>query len=310
MAGGGEGKPAPGGSVARRWPGRARTLRRVIPLKDNVPTRAVPVVTLLLIALNLLAFVWQLTLSDNRASTLELARAGVSERDAFTIEHGAIPFRLTHPGSRCGTTAEDIVCGEGELTTVDGADLVRVPDDLESPAWWTTPFSSMFMHVDLVHVAINMLALLIFGRTLEASMGRIRFGLFYVSAGLLAIALETLMSAGATGPIIGASGAVAGTLGAYAATYPRARIVVLVLVPLLATLLMVPAAIVVVAWFLLQLVPDVGRLATPDNADGALAYLAYAGTFALGAGAARLLIRRPLPLDPQDRSASREPAHG
>lgn len=285
----------------------------MIPLKDNVPTGIVPVVTLLLIAVNLLAFGWQLTYSDGRASSFELAQAGASERDAFTIEHGAIPFRLTHPGSRCGVTAEDIVCGEGELTTVEDAKLIRVPDDLESPAWWTTPLTSLFMHVDLLHVAINMLALLIFGWTLEASMGRLRFGLFYIAAGLVAIGLETLMNTGATGPIIGASGAVAGVLGAYAAKYSGARVVTIVLIPLLGTLLMVPAMIVVAAWFLLQLAPDVGQLATPDSAEGALAYLALAGTFLIGAGAAQALIQRPLPLDPARNVRAQgetTPAHG
>lgn len=282
----------------------------MIPLKDNLPAKGLPVVTLVLIALNLLAFAWQLTLSDSRATSLELARSGVSERDAFTIEHGAIPFRLAHPGARCGVTAEDIVCGEGELTTVEGAELVRVPDDLRSPTWWSTPLTSMFMHVDLLHVAISMLALLIFGRTLEASMGRMRFGLFYLGAGLTAIGLQTLLDTGATGPIIGATGAVAGVLGAYAVSYPRARVVSIVVLPLFGTLLMVPALLVIAAWFLLQLMPDVGQLVTPDTADGALAYLAYAVTFALGAAAARPLIQQPLSFDAARSTPEGVPAHG
>lgn len=267
----------------------------MIPLKDNLPSRAFPLITVVLIALNLVVFLWQLTLSDSRASTLELARAGVSERDAATIEHGAIPFRLTHPGSECGTTAEQIVCGEGDLTAVDGSNLVPVPDDLESPAWWTTPVSSMFMHVDLLHVAINMLFLWIFGRTMEAAMGRRRFLLFYVFAGLFAIYLQTLLDTSGTGPIIGASGAVAGVLGAYAVLHPRARVVSLVLIPLFATLVEIPAMILIVAWFLIQLFPDIGQLATPDVADGALAYVAYVGTFALGLAAVQALVRRERP---------------
>lgn len=282
----------------------------MIPLKDNVPARGLPIVTLVLIALNLVAFLWQLTIPDSRASSLELAQAGVSERDAFTIEHGAIPARLAHPGSRCGVTAEDIICGRGELTTTTDAKLVRVPDDLESPAWWTTPFSSIFMHVDLLDFAINMLALLIFGRTLEASMGRLRFAAFFAAAGLAAIALETIIDTSATGPIIGASGAVGGVLGAYAAKYSGARVVSLVLVPFFGTLVMVPAMIVVVAWFLLQLVPDIGQLATPDSAGGAVTYIAYVGTFLLGAGASRLLIRAPLPFDRGGTPAGVEPVRG
>ncbi|MEO7196864.1 MAG: rhomboid family intramembrane serine protease [Solirubrobacterales bacterium] len=281
----------------------------MIPLKDNIPSRKFPLITALLITLNLLVSLWQLTLSDTHAPTLELARAGVSQRDAATIERGAIPFRLAHPGSHCGATAERIVCGEGELTAVDDSNLVRVPDDLESPAWWTTPFSSMFMHVDLLSVAINMLFLLIFGRTIEATVGRGRFALFYFVAGLIAIGIQTLLDPGGTGPIIGTSGALAAVLGAYAATYPRARVVGLVLVPLFATIVQVSAMILIGAWFILQLVPDIGQLVTPDTADSGLTYLAYAITFLLGAATARLLIRRPITLPPA-AAAREQPVHG
>lgn len=283
----------------------------MIPLKDNVPSRGIPVVTVVLVVLNLLVFFWQLTLSEGRASTLELARAGVSERDAFTIEHGAIPYRLSHPGSRCGTTAESIVCGSEDLR--DAADEPNGPPlarDLSAPAWWTTPFTSMFMHVDLLDVAVSVLFLLIFARTIEASIGRVRFGLFYFASGLVAIGLQTLLDPDATGPIIGASGAIAGVLGAYVASYPRAKVVGLVLLPLFATLVQVAAVLLVIAWFLLQLFPHIGALATPDTADGALAYIAYVGTFALGYGAGRLLIREPLALDPPASTPRGEPAHG
>jgi membrane associated rhomboid family serine protease len=283
----------------------------VIPLKDNVPSRGIPVVTVVLVVLNLLVFFWQLTLSEGRASTLELARAGVSERDAFTIEHGAIPYRLSHPGSRCGTTAESIVCGSENLrAAADTPNGPPLAQDLSAPAWWTTPLTSMFMHVDLLDVAVSILFLLIFARTIEASIGRMRFALFYLVAGLFAIALQTLLDPNATGPIIGASGAIAGVLGAYVASYPRAKVVGIVLVPMFGTLVRIAAVLLVMAWFLLQLFPHVGALATPDTADGALAYIAYVGTFALGWAAGRLLIRRPLLPDPPASTPRSEPAHG
>lgn len=282
----------------------------MIPLKDNVRTRVIPVVTLALIAINLLAFMWQLTYSDSRASSLELSMAGVSERDALTIEHGAVPFRLAHPGSSCGVTAEDIVCGEGALTTEEGSELIRVPDDLEQPAWWTTPLTSMFMHVDFLHFLIAMLGLLVFGRTLEATIGRARFLALYLLSGLASIYLQVLWDPGATGPIIGAAGAVAGVLGAYAVVYARARVVNLVLVPLFGTLVEIPSWMLIAAWFLLQLVPGLGRLATPDVADEAVTYASYVAVFLLAALAGRLLIREPLPFD-SDRSIPHgEPAHG
>ena len=282
----------------------------MIPLKDNVRTRVVPVVTLALIAINLLAFLWQLTYSDSRASSLELSVAGVSERDALTIEHGAVPFRLAHPGSECGVTAEDIVCGEGALTTEEGSELIRVPDDLEQPAWWTTPLTSMFMHVDLLHFLVAMVGLLIFGRTVEATLGRGRFLLLYLLSGLAAIYLQVLWDPNATGPIIGASGAVAGVLGAYAVAYARARIVTLAVVPLFGTLVEIPAYLVIAAWFVLELVPGLGRTATPDVADEAITYLSHVAVFALAALAGRFLIREPLPFEGRTAIPRGEPAHG
>jgi membrane associated rhomboid family serine protease len=121
--------------------------------------------------------------------------------------------------------------------------------------------------------------------------------------------VQTALDPDATGPIIGASGAVAGVLGAYVAAYPRAKVVGLVLLPFFGTLVEIAAVLLVMAWFALQVV-HVGTLATPDAAGGALAYLAYVATFALGYGAGRLLIRRPLELEPPLSAPRGEPAHG
>ena len=236
--------------------------------------------------------------------------AGVSERDAFTIEHGAVPFRLAHPGSSCGVTAEDIVCGEGALTTQEGAELVRVPDDLDEPAWWTTPFTSMFMHVDLLHFLVAMIGLLIFGRTVEATIGRAPFLLLYLVSGLAAIYLQVLWDPGATGPIIGASGAVAGVIGAYAVSYARARVVGIVVIPVFGTLVEIPAFVMIAAWFLLQLVPGLGRTATPDTADETITYLAYVAVFLVMAIIGRLIARDPLPFETRRAVPQGEPAHG
>lgn len=283
----------------------------MIPLKDNVHSSAFPVMTVALIAVSLFVFVWQLALSDNRASSLELSMAGVSERDAFTIEHGAIPYRLAHPGSRCGVTAEDIVCGSGALTTEEGSELIRVPDDLDEPPWWTTPVSSIFMHVDLFHFLVAIVALLVFGRTVEATIGRWRLLLLYLASGLLAIYLQVLWDPGATGPIIGGEGAVAGVLGVYAVHYARARIVGLVLIPPFGTLVEIPAYALIVVWFGLQLVPGLGRLATPDVADAAITYAALIAVFVLAALGSRLLIGSALPFEGSGRGLPRgEPAHG
>ena len=93
--------------------GAALGLRAVLPLKDNVPKHSFPWVTVALIVLNLAVFGWQLLQPDDESSTLQLARAGVSERDQVALEYGAIPYRITHPGTDCGVAfagTQQVIC--------------------------------------------------------------------------------------------------------------------------------------------------------------------------------------------------------
>ena len=56
---------------------------------------------MLLIVANIAVFAWQLSFSGDRASSPELGELGVPESDENTLEYGAIPYRLTHPGKDC-----------------------------------------------------------------------------------------------------------------------------------------------------------------------------------------------------------------
>jgi membrane associated rhomboid family serine protease len=263
----------------------------VIPLKDNVTTGALPVVTILLIVLNLLVLGWQLTLSGDDSSSTALAVEHVSKRDQAAIELGAIPFRLTRPGSECGVGSEGIVCGENGLVEAGGTLGTTVPDDIAQPPFWVTPLTSMFLHADLLHVTINMLFLWIFGGAVEAMLGRGRFLALYLAAGYAAAYTQSLLDPGATGPLIGAAGAVGGVLGAYAMLRPHGRVVSLSLVPFFAGMVECPALILITAWFGLQLIPGVGNLASTDIASGGTAYFAHVGGFLFGLTTARLLAR-------------------
>ncbi len=263
----------------------------MIPLKDNIPGVGFPLITVLLIALNVAVFVWQLSLPTDRASTPELAAAGVSERDQASIEHGAIPYRITHPGSECGVTPEGIVCGSAGQIEAGPRAGRPLPDNLAEPPWWQTLFSSMFMHAGFLHIAGNMLFLWIFGNNVEGSMGRAGFLLFYLLAGLVAVYAQALLDPGATGPTIGASGAVAGVLGAYALLFPRARVLTIVLVVFFATLIEIPALVLLAAWFLLQFIPAVGQLTLQEGGGGGIAYLAHVGGFLFGLAVAALIGR-------------------
>jgi membrane associated rhomboid family serine protease len=263
----------------------------VIPLKDSDTQGRPPRVTLALILVGLIVLGWQLTLSGEDSSSPQLAAEHVSKRDQAAIEFGAIPFRLTHPGSVCGIGSEGIVCGENGLVEAGGTVGTPVPDNLDQAPWWLTPLTATFLDADILHFAITMLFLWIFGGAVEQLIGGRRFLLLYVVAGYGAAYAQSFVDPAATGPVIGAAGAVSGALGAYVALRPRGRIVTLSLIPFLAGLLLIPAAIVIACWFALQLIPGVGNLATTDIASGGGAYLAHVGGFAVGLIAGLIVAR-------------------
>ena len=158
-----------------------------------------------------------------------------------------------------------------------------------------TIFSSMFMHGGILHLAGNMLFLWVFGNNIEDSMGRLKYLLFYLLAGIVAVYSQSLLDTTATVPTIGASGAVAGVLGAYALIHPRARVLTLIFLIFFITLIEIPAAVLLGIWFLLQFLPAVGQTAITDLAgDPGVAYFAHVGGFIFGLADGEA-VRRPEP---------------
>jgi rhomboid family protein len=275
----------------------------VIPLKDNIPTVRFPVVTVLLIAANIAVFAWQLTQSTTPGSSRSPHVQSLSERDEATIEYGAIPYRLTHPGKDCALGAAsqasnvDVVCqgtSEYDRARQAGAEGLAPFQPLDAPAWWVTLFTSMFMHGGLLHIGFNMLFLWIFGNNVEDSMGRPRFLLFYLLAGVVAGYAQSLLDVDSTVPQIGASGAVAGVLGGYLLLHPQARVLTVVIVIFFVTLIEVPALAFLVLWFALQFL---GQFGAPEvGGGGGVAYFAHVGGFVFGLAAIRLFTSgRPAP---------------
>jgi membrane associated rhomboid family serine protease len=109
----------------------------------------------------------------------------------------------------------------------------------ESPA---RLLGSMFLHGDLLHLLGNLYVLKVFGDNVEDRLGRGWYLGFYLASGLGAAGLYVALSASSTVPAIGASGAIAGALGAYVVFFPRARVR---LVPVLS----VAASVIVGALF-------------------------------------------------------------
>jgi membrane associated rhomboid family serine protease len=246
----------------------------LLPLRDNIPTDRFPVLTVVLVAINVLVFVWLLIMSP-------------AETDRAYVEYGAIPYRLTHPGEECSLTATDAVVCEG---TASYEEIPSTP--LDDAPWWVTILTSMFMHGGILHLAGNMLFLWVFGNNIEDSMGRPRYLAFYLLSGLVAVYAQTLLEPDSTVPTIGASGAVAGVLGGYILLHPRARVLTLIFIIFFITFIEVPAVLVLGLWFVLQLIPAVGQVATPELAgeSGGVAYLAHLGGFVFGLAVIKLFL--------------------
>ena len=143
--------------------------------------------------------------------------------------------------------------------------------------FWSTLFTSMFLHGGWAHLGGNMLYLWIFGDNLEKAMGSLRFLVFYLACGIGAGLAHVFFNSGSDVPTVGASGAISGILGGYLMLFPRNRVRVLTRSGVMA----VPAAYMLGVWILIQLVSSVGSIAQTAQGGG-VAYLAHVGGFVVG----------------------------
>jgi membrane associated rhomboid family serine protease len=166
--------------------------------------------------------------------------------------------------------------------------------------WYESAFTSMFLHGGWVHVGGNMLFLWIFGNNVEDALGRVRFLVWYLVAGLVATATQTAVTlafstpAGASIPNVGASGAIAGVLGAYFVLLPGASVLTLFIIFVIFFLREIPAYWFLGIWFLFQLW-DGGFSALHPESGGGTAFFAHIGGFLFGFLTIRLLAKRPPP---------------
>jgi membrane associated rhomboid family serine protease len=224
----------------------------VFPLRDNVPTRSFPVVTVGLIAANTAVWFWEL-----KGTSLEYD----------VLHYGYYPCSVSGP-------------------------CISPPVPHDHLGWLAGAFTSMFMHVSWLHIIGNMLFLWIFGNNVEDAMGRVRFLLWYLAAGLAATAVQTFVTLRfgadieASVPNVGASGAIAGVLGAYIVLFPGARVLTIIGVfPVL-----IPAILFLGIWFLFQLWQGGYGLVHPE-ARGGVAFFAHVGGFVFGLLTVRLIAR-------------------
>ena len=230
---------------------------RVIPLKDNVPTRSFPVVTVGLIVANLIVWFW------------ELGGRGV---DYHVFTDGYYPC------------------------TIQGPCAIPVSVPIHPLPWYEGAFSSMFMHASWEHILGNMLFLWIFGNNIEDALGKVRFLAWYIVAGLAATALQTAitLTAGsvtdASIPNIGASGAIAGVLGAYFVLLPRARVLTLIFFGII-IIREIQAYWFLAVWIGLQLWSGGLSILHPQSGGGT-AFFAHIGGFVFGIATVLLVAKR------------------
>jgi membrane associated rhomboid family serine protease len=232
----------------------------MLPLRDDVPSRTVPLITVGLIGLNVAAFLYQVSLQ--LSPDPEALRAAHD----FVFEFGVIPCRLTEA---CSSPAA-------------------------SPPPTLTVFTSMFLHGGLFHIGGNMLYLWIFGNNVEDTLGHGRFLVFYLASGVAAAITQTLVSPTSAVPMIGASGAVSGVLGAYLIVFPHSRVLTLIMFGFFIRFIYVPAVIVLGFWIVVQFLNGLitwSAAVAGRDAGAGVAWFAHIGGFA--AGLVLLFVLRP-----------------
>jgi membrane associated rhomboid family serine protease len=241
----------------------------VIPLRDLVPTNTRPVVTYVLIGLNIAVYLFGLLL-------------GTDDSERLMLRFGLVPAIMT--GSS-----------------------IFVPNSLGGAAGaLVTPFTSMFLHGGLLHVAGNMWFLWVFGDNVEEAVGRFRYVVFYLVTGLCAALLQVISAPDSAVPMVGASGAVSGILAGYVVLHPRAPVRTLVPIFVFFTTFDIPAFWFVFVWFGLQLANALMSLG-PIDYEGGVAWWAHVGGFIAGIVLIKLFVPTRAPAWEHSRAAQRRP---
>ncbi len=216
----------------------------MIPIGDSIPGERFPLVTYLIIALNGVVFLLELSLG-----------AAV---EPFLRHWGLVPSYFVH--------------------------------HITSPHAWLTILTAMYLHGGWGHIVGNMLYLWIFGNNVEDRMGHCGYFIFYTLSGIAAALMQVAIMPNSTVPTIGASGAIAGVLGAYLLLYPHAEIYFLAFVFIFVTTISLPAAVVLLGWFLMQLA--YGMNSWGLSMGGGVAWWAHIGGFVTGMLLTPLFVKR------------------
>jgi membrane associated rhomboid family serine protease len=212
----------------------------MFPLRDTQPSYSKPVVTLIIIVINVLVFLFQVSLDPYY-------------QNAFIATYGLIPDHFA----------------------------------------FSNVLTSMFLHGGWWHLIGNMWFLWIFGDNVEDILGHAKYLLFYLVCGAAAAMTQVLVDPTSRVPVVGASGAIAGVMGAYLVKFPHSRILALVPIIFFFTTVEVPAALMLVVWFLMQFLNGIGSVGHSHvQQGGGVAFMAHVGGFVVGMVLVFLLVPR------------------
>lgn len=234
----------------------------LFPIADDNTTRTgTPIVNYVLIAVNILVFVFL---------------QGFGNNEKFTYAYSTVPGEII-TGKDIVTRPVIVQSFTGQRMEMPGLQPTVIPVYL-------TLITSMFMHGGIAHIFGNMLFLFIFGDNIEDRLGHIRYLIFYLVCGILAglahVFATNAMAADSSSllvPSLGASGAISGVLGGYLLLFPTNKVIVLLswfVVP-------VPAFVAIGLWFVFQLISGLGVLGSGAQTGG-VAYAAHIGGFVAG----------------------------
>jgi len=225
----------------------------MIPLQDILPRRRPPVITYLLILINVLVFFYEVSLSQ-------------TERMMFFKQWGFVPSKFFDP----------------YFAVLTGEPFYQK---------YLSVITHLFIHGGWLHLIGNMWTLWIFGDNVEDRLGPIKFLFFYLVCGILASFCHALIYKDSVIPVVGASGAISAVMGAYLIMYPFARIIVLVPILFIPFIFEIYAFFYLIYWFFIQFFSGLFSLVTPHSISG-IAWFAHIGGFVIGALAIKLLCRK------------------
>jgi membrane associated rhomboid family serine protease len=227
----------------------------MFPLKTTEKVNSWPVITWLLIAVNVFVFTQQIAVQDP---------------GAFIRQWGLVP--ADYPNLFSASAGQDLLTAEALLPFV----------------------TSMFLHGGLWHLLGNMLSLFVFGPNVEDRFGHFGFLIVYLACGLAAAITQIAFSAGSPIPVVGASGAIAGVMGAFFVMYPKARVISVIPVIVIPLIVRVPAFFYLLFWIGMNVINALKemQMSFTDTESAGVAWWAHIGGFAIGMAYAAVLARK------------------